>query len=210
MGSIHGSKKKEKRELITQTEFARRMDISETVARRAIKRGRIPIEGEGRNKKVIWPDARAAFNEKRDLSKVRKKDVAKVAEQLVESGVAGIDENGATESPDLWRARAVKEKYLAEIRKLEYLERTGELVSAKAVEDAAFEKGRQIRDALINIPDRTSEVIAKEVIAVAAQSGLFDKYPKLIDQLAKKIKASRVHEIQRSEIEIVLKKFIEQ
>ena len=186
------------------------MDVSYPVAYRAAKRDRIPTKGTGRERKIIWPDARAAFNEKRDLSKVRKKDVAKIAEKLVESGAAGIDENGASESPDIWKARAVKEKYLAEIRKLEYLERTGELVSAKAVEDAAFEKGRQIRDALINIPDRTAEVIAKEIIAAVAQIGVFDKQPKLVDQLSKKIKSSRVHEIMRHEIETVLKKFIEQ
>jgi len=64
--------------------------------------------------------------------------------------------------PDFNRARAAKEIYEARIKKLDYEERLGNLVSRKSVEVEAFTAFRILRDACFNIPDRVSAQIAAE------------------------------------------------
>lgn len=64
--------------------------------------------------------------------------------------------------PDFSKARAAKEIYEARIKKLDYEERLGNLVSRKSVEVEAFTAFRILRDACFNIPDRVSAQIAAE------------------------------------------------
>ena len=52
------------------------------------------------------------------------------------------------------RARAVKETILARMAKLDLDERTEKLVSSDEVQIAAFNRFRQFRDGMLNIPDR--------------------------------------------------------
>lgn len=59
-------------------------------------------------------------------------------------------------------ARTEKEIYRAKMAKLNYERLEGSLVYAKDVRQAAFEKGRLVRDQLLNIPARVSPIIAAE------------------------------------------------
>ena len=63
---------------------------------------------------------------------------------------------------ELQKSRALKEHWKALLAELEFKERSGELVPAKDVTDANFEKARMIRDQLLNIPARISSIIAAE------------------------------------------------
>jgi hypothetical protein len=63
---------------------------------------------------------------------------------------------------DYSRARAVRENYLARLAKIDYEERTGKLVSKDEVQVAAFNRFRQFRDQMLNIPDRLSALLAAE------------------------------------------------
>ena len=60
------------------------------------------------------------------------------------------------------RARAVKETILARMAKLDLDERTEKLVSSDEVQIAAFNRFRQFRDGMLNIPDRLAAVLAAE------------------------------------------------
>jgi len=59
-------------------------------------------------------------------------------------------------------ARAVREHYEARLAKIEYEERTGRLVSKDEVQIAAFNRFRQFRDAMLNLPDRLAAQLAAE------------------------------------------------
>ena len=59
-------------------------------------------------------------------------------------------------------ARAVREHYEARLAKIEYEERTGRLVSKDEVQIAAFNRFRQFRDAVLNLPDRLAAQLAAE------------------------------------------------
>jgi hypothetical protein len=60
------------------------------------------------------------------------------------------------------KARAVREHYQALLSKIEFEEATGKLLSRDEVHVAAFNKYRQFRDAMLNIPDRVAAVVAAE------------------------------------------------
>lgn len=60
------------------------------------------------------------------------------------------------------QARAKKEKYLAALRKLEFEEKSGKLISAAEVEREAFNIARTVRDSLLNIPGRIDAILAAE------------------------------------------------
>src|SRR5579862_9194272 len=60
------------------------------------------------------------------------------------------------------RARAVRESYLARMAKIDFEERSAKLVSADEVKVAAFNRFRQFRDGMLNIPDRLAAVLAAE------------------------------------------------
>jgi hypothetical protein len=60
------------------------------------------------------------------------------------------------------RARAVRESFLARLCKLEFEERSGKLISRDEVQVAAFNKFRQFRDRMLNIPDRLAAEAAAE------------------------------------------------
>ena len=59
-------------------------------------------------------------------------------------------------------ARTLKEQYNAEMKKLDYEERSGKLLRDEDVRKGAFEMYRKTRDSLINIIDRISAQLAAE------------------------------------------------
>jgi len=59
-------------------------------------------------------------------------------------------------------ARTLKEQYNAEMKKLDYEERSGKLLRDEDVQKGAFEMYRKTRDSLINIIDRISAQLAAE------------------------------------------------
>jgi pyruvate/2-oxoglutarate dehydrogenase complex dihydrolipoamide acyltransferase (E2) component len=60
------------------------------------------------------------------------------------------------------KARAVRETYMARLAKIDFEERTAKLVSSDEVQVAAFNRFRQFRDGMLNIPDRLAAVLAAE------------------------------------------------
>ncbi|MBC6931288.1 MAG: hypothetical protein DWB57_03150 [Candidatus Brocadia sp.] len=102
---------------------------------------------------------------------------------VVSEKISGVVINmGKLNTEGLTKARAMKEHFRALLAELEFKEKNGELVPAKDVKDAAFLKARQIRDGLLIIPNRISDLLAGEINA----AGRIDK--------------TRVHEILGKEL----------
>src|ERR1019366_8984477 len=73
------------------------------------------------------------------------------------------DDDGAVFGANQYtKARAVREHYQARLAKIDYEERVAKLVSGEEVQVAAFNKFRQFRDAMINLPDRLAAMLAAE------------------------------------------------
>jgi hypothetical protein len=72
------------------------------------------------------------------------------------------DEGSPFGASQYTRARAVREHYQARLAKIDYEERVGKLVSKDEVQVAAFNKFRQFRDHMLNLPDRLAAMLAAE------------------------------------------------
>ena len=85
---------------------------------------------------------------------------------------------------DYFRARAVREGYLARLAKIEFEEKTAKLISRDEVQVAAFTNGRMARDNLLNIPDRLAATLAAETDADKVHLILTGEIRKALDELA--------------------------
>jgi hypothetical protein len=66
-------------------------------------------------------------------------------------------------SMPLGKAKALKETYLARLRRLEFEVKSGRLVDADAAKKAVFDLSRQDRDSWANWPSRVAPLIAAEL-----------------------------------------------
>ena len=89
------------------------------------------------------------------------------------------------ESLSFSQARAKKEKYLAALRKLEYEEKSGKLISADEVEREYFNIARTVRDSLLNIPGRVSAILAAESDEVKVNEILNEEITQALEVLSK-------------------------
>jgi hypothetical protein len=95
------------------------------------------------------------------------------------------DEPGHTLSANQYgKARAFREFYQARLAKLEYEEKVGTLIPKDEVKVAAFNKFRQYRDAMLNIPDRVAAMLAAEMEAAKCYEILASEIRKALNEFA--------------------------
>ncbi len=94
------------------------------------------------------------------------------------------DEGSGFGASQYAKARAIREHYQARLAKLDYEERTGKLISKDEVQVASFNKFRQFRDNLMNIPDRLSAMLAAEVEAGAVHHILTNEIRKALNDFS--------------------------
>ena len=68
--------------------------------------------------------------------------------------------------------------------KMEYEEKAGKLTDASQVREEAFRAGRIIRDSLLGIPDRLSDVLAAEDNPVKVRQLLMDEFDAILNELS--------------------------
>lgn len=155
--------------------YAKHRGVSLAAVQKAIRSGRITTTADG----MIDSDrADAEWNAKTRPGQRRAEHAAKAApaEPRGEmTGVAGLD---------YFRARAIRENYLARLAKIEFEEKTAKLISRDEVQVAAFTKARTVRDNLLNIPDRLAATLAAEADADKVHQTLTGEIRKALDELA--------------------------
>jgi hypothetical protein len=186
--------------LITVAEAARKIGISHTTLGRQIKAGAIRAHGkkvrfsevlEDRANNIdasIWearkkaprpagsPNVHAPLNDVHDVHAHLAGDQAGDAEDLVDDPVDTAVLIDGVALP-ISKAKALKETYLARLRKLEFEVKSGSLVEAEAVHRAVFELSRQDRDAWSNWPARVSPLMASELgVEQVALAVVLEKY----------------------------------
>ena len=95
----------------------------------------------------------ARLNQRTDDGRQRTDDREQRAEKAKTIELAGMSFSAA---------RTLKEQYNAEMKKLDYEERSGKLLRDEDVQKGAFEMYRKTRDSLLNIIDRISAQLAAE------------------------------------------------
>jgi hypothetical protein len=157
--------------------YAKHRGVSLTAVQKAIRSGRIATTSEG----MLDSDrADAEWTAKTRPGQRRAKQAPPAAV---------VREPERSEAPiggglDYFRARAVRENYLARLAKIEFEEKTAKLISRDEVQVAAFTKGRTARDNLLNIPDRLAATLAAESDADKVHQILTAEIRKALDELA--------------------------
>jgi hypothetical protein len=130
--------------------YAAHRGVALSAVQKAIKSGRIATLPDGR----IDPD-RADIDWERNTTR----------------HAPAVTQRGQEEDAEVFgasqytKARAVREHYQARLSKIEYEERVAKLVPKDEVQVAAFNKFRQFRDHMLNIPDRVAAMLAAETEA---------------------------------------------
>ena len=155
--------------------YARHRGVSLRAVQKALKSGRISAREDGRLDADV-ADANWASNtapRPQPASRPTKATAnpaqpAAAPQSAHHHAVTPIPAREPNEPPRLEsgleysKARAVRESYLARLAKIDFEERTEKLVSADEVRVTSFNRFRQFRDGMLNIPDRLAAVLAAE------------------------------------------------
>jgi len=153
--------------------YAKHRGVSLAAVQKAIRSGRIATTSDGM---IDSDQADAEWKAKTRPGQRRAKPTLPVAREQTEAPVAG--------GLDYFRARAIRENYLARLAKIEFEEKTAMLISRDEVLVAAFTKARTVRDNLLNIPDRLAATLAAEGDADKVHQILTGEIRKALDELA--------------------------
>lgn len=136
--------------LVKAAEFARKISVSEARVSQYKSAGRLVMAG--RLVDVDASIARIAATDSRRLDVQAMLAVAASVETRAPTGAVMAGDS----------SRVTREHYQAEMARLDYQERAGELVSAEAVRLAQFNKARRVRDALESMRVRLAAQLAAE------------------------------------------------
>jgi len=74
----------------------------------------------------------------------------------------GKASDGLTDRDRLIKTQIRKETAITKIKELDLAEKSGKLINSEKVRECAFDAARQVRDSMLNIPDRVSAILSSE------------------------------------------------
>ena len=150
--------------------YARHRGVELSAVQKAIKTRRISTQPDGRI------DSEQADVEWVQNTRHRVAPVGRRNDEEDESAVFGASQ--------YTKARTVYEHFRAKLAQLEYQERIGTLIPKDEVKIAAFNKFRQFRDHILNIPDRVAAVVAAETEAAKCYEVLATEVRRALNEFA--------------------------
>jgi hypothetical protein len=183
-------------DLISIRECGRRLGVSESSVRKAILAQRIKIAkrvGKGNRPLLDWAEASVDWENNGCLMKTAKKDSPIIESKkpiIIENNTSAFklyDSDDVIElppNPTINQSRQYKEAYRARMARLDYEEKSGKLIDVEKVKAQAFNTGRSIRDALLNIPDRVASELAAETDAARVHALLTADIREALNALA--------------------------
>lgn len=158
--------------LLSLRAYAKHRGVSLAAVQKAIHSGRITPNADG----LIDSDrADAEWNAKTRPGQRHTRPAAAAPREPAEAPASGLD---------YFRARAIRESYLARLAKIEFEERIAKVVDREEVQVAAFTRGRVVRDNMLNIPDRVAATLAAESDVDRVHRILSDEIRMALDVLA--------------------------
>lgn len=177
---------------ITQAEFARRVGVTANTVQRGIDNGR--IKKDPVTKKVNWTTEESQWYANVDPSQQRA-DKDPYGRRQNQSKKISTDDSGEFE--DYNSAKTKRAIYEAKLKKIEYEKTIGSLIEKDVIKDASFKFGKQIRDAVLTIPERVGAVYAAQVSS-EFESLLREKFPKIATEVLQLIDQKKLEQISRN------------
>lgn len=164
--------------------YARRKGVSDAAVRKAITDGRIRLTKNG---KINPQTADKQWVENSDPAQIK----LNTSSRKNKPNLDADDENSSPVNSfgvSYQQSRAIKEAYEARLKKLEYDEKSGKLISIELVQKESFNAARKTRDMLLNIPDKViplmigkndlhemKEILRKEILrSLEGLANIFD------------------------------------
>jgi pyruvate/2-oxoglutarate dehydrogenase complex dihydrolipoamide acyltransferase (E2) component len=158
--------------LLSLRAYAKHRGVSLAAVQKAIHSGRITPTADG----LIDSDrADAEWSAKTRPGQRRARAAPAQPRETAEAPAAGLD---------YFRARAIRESYLARLAKIEFEERIAKVVDRDEVQVVAFTRGRVVRDNMLNIADRVAATLAAESDVDRVHRILSDEIRMALDVLA--------------------------
>lgn len=151
--------------------YARHRGVSLRAVQKALKSGRISAREDGRLDADVADASWSRNTAPRPLPASKPARVLSSPQSVHHHSDAPHSEVPRREASDpprlesgieFQKARAIRESYQARLTKLDYEQRSGKLVSVDEIQVVAFNRFRQFRDGMLNIPDRLAAVLAAE------------------------------------------------
>lgn len=129
--------------------YAARKGISDTAVRKAIKSGRITLTQNGKINPTLADRQWKANTDPAQVYAIKEDSSARTTSS---ESASSVSSSGIGVSYQ--QSRAIREAYEARLKKLEFDERTGKLISTETVQREAFNAARKTRDMILNVPDK--------------------------------------------------------
>ncbi|HLJ48861.1 MAG TPA: hypothetical protein VKU01_22755 [Bryobacteraceae bacterium] len=152
-------------------QYAKHRGVALAAVQKAIKTRRIPTLPDGRIESTVADEEWERNTMTYAPAVTRRTDLEE-------------EEGSFSGASQYTKARAVREHYHARLAKIDYEERVRKLVSQDEVRIAAFNKFRQFRDRMLNIPDRLAAVMAAEPDAGRCYDLLAAEVRRALDEFA--------------------------
>ena len=159
--------------LLSQSEFARRQGWSRQYVGKLVKSGKIKLV----NGKIDPEQAQAAI-------KAQSEPSSELRAKPRSGSVLPSAPTDSRQAVDFVTARTMREAFKAKMVKMEYEEKAGKLTDASKVKADAFRAGRIVRDSLLGIPDRLSDVLAAEEDPVKVRQLLMEELESILHELS--------------------------
>ncbi len=173
---------------ITQAAFAKLKNVTRAQVYKAVKSGKLKTHIDAHGSKVLHLDE-ALSDWKLNIASGTSTNPSGTAVPKP-SGSSGpqlsddeVRENSTAKT--LNESRAVKAMFDANLAKLEYREKIGELIDAKLVKQSAFKAARVTRDAILGIPDRLAHELAGETDVHTVHTMLTKALVEALDELVR-------------------------
>lgn len=161
-------------EYVSMSEFARRKNVSFAAVQKAIFSGRISRRES--DKKIDWETEAGAWEENRDENKVRARD---------------------SFTPNMQKAKLADAAYRAKLRQLQYERECGKLIDRDLVSASVVRYAREIRDQILNIPDRVAARETSRLLKLVEEACAQIVSESDAKQIARAIDPSKIDRIVR-------------
>lgn len=157
---------------MNQSQYAKRIGISRSMVNRLVKKGVIQVDEWGdidpaKADQALKDHQHPGYDHNRRATLPFDENSGAQSSPSADSSGADLLQLPAGDpdsADDTFRNHAKKEKkFKALIAEIDYLEKAGQLVDAKQMEVIAFQTFRDVRDALLNIPNRVAGALAAEL-----------------------------------------------
>jgi len=170
------------KEIISVTEFAKRMNVARATVYSAIKSGKVSTIEDPISKipKIDFTISSIEWTE--NMSGLKRLQANRALEAKAIKTKSSMDKS--VENMTLGEAERKEKVFKAQISELKYLEQSGKLVDVEKVKTQAFDTGRKVRNNILNIPNRIAHELAAETDPHKVENILNAELTKALEELS--------------------------